>query len=268
MNTPVWEWLTSNGFERFLALDEDAECLDDLALVTSKTIQKLGGTKDDHASLVTAVRQHLDKAAAEQHQTQSALNARLPIFVAGLHHELLQETHERVRLARLFDLSEMLARWVAAVLVSALREPGSAELPAGLAQMLREQQAIVREIGLSIDSPMDRIHTSLKQSIWRDHPLGRPVHGTAEDVAKMTREDIIYFLQEHYTPDRVIVCAAGNVDHGRSGNAVYQNLMPIEREIAPGMKVVGVSKKIDVCVLTELKMNDVAILPEPAQHYI
>lgn len=80
-------------------------------------------------------------------------------------------------------------------------------------QMLREQQAIVREIGLSIDSPMDRLHTSLKQSIWRDHPLGRPVHGTAEDVAKMTREDIIYFLQEHYTPDRVIVCAAGNVDH-------------------------------------------------------
>lgn len=80
-------------------------------------------------------------------------------------------------------------------------------------QMAHERQAIIREIGLCIDSPNDRIHNSLKQSIWRDHPLGRPVHGTAEDVAKLTREDIIYFLHEHYTPDRIIVCAAGNVDH-------------------------------------------------------
>lgn len=80
-------------------------------------------------------------------------------------------------------------------------------------QLAREQQAIVREIGLSVDIPTDRLHNSLKQSIWRDHPLGRPVHGTATDVAKMTREDIIYFLHDHYTPDRVIVCAAGNVDH-------------------------------------------------------
>lgn len=80
-------------------------------------------------------------------------------------------------------------------------------------QMSHEQQAIIREIGIGIDSPTDRVHNSLKRAIWHDHPLGRLVHGDAEHVARTTREDIIYFLHEHYTPDRVIVCAAGNVDH-------------------------------------------------------
>jgi predicted Zn-dependent peptidase len=29
----------------------------------------------------------------------------------------------------------------------------------------------------------------------------------------MTREDVIYYVHEHYSPDRIIVAAAGNVDH-------------------------------------------------------
>lgn len=80
-------------------------------------------------------------------------------------------------------------------------------------QMLREQQAIVREIGQNVDSPDARLHTALKQLIWPGHPLGRPVYGNAEHVSRMTREDVIYFMEEHYTPDRLILCAAGNVVH-------------------------------------------------------
>jgi predicted Zn-dependent peptidase len=48
---------------------------------------------------------------------------------------------------------------------------------------------------------------------WSDHPLGRSIAGRPETIKSMTREDVIYYVQEHYSPERIIVAAAGNVDH-------------------------------------------------------
>ena len=76
-----------------------------------------------------------------------------------------------------------------------------------------EKEAILREIEATSDSPPKRAHTILKSFIWQDHPLGNPITGTAETVQKITREDVIYFVHENYMPDRVIIAAAGNLDH-------------------------------------------------------
>ena len=81
------------------------------------------------------------------------------------------------------------------------------------AHLEREKQAILREIDLHRDTPSDRLHSLLKQSSWPDHPLGRSILGTQETVRTATREDIIYFVQENYRPDRIIIACAGNLDH-------------------------------------------------------
>lgn len=77
----------------------------------------------------------------------------------------------------------------------------------------REKEIILREIASAHDSPPERAHMLMKAAIWPDHPLGRPVCGVPETVRDLTREDVIYFVHEHYLPDRVIVAAAGNVIH-------------------------------------------------------
>ncbi len=77
----------------------------------------------------------------------------------------------------------------------------------------REQEAILREINAGYDAPDDRVHTLLKSFAWPDHPLGRPITGQPQTVKALTREDVIYFVHEHYLPNRIIIAAAGHVDH-------------------------------------------------------
>ena len=77
----------------------------------------------------------------------------------------------------------------------------------------REKTAILREIESAGDMPSQRAHDLLKDFAWPDHPLGRSIAGRPETVKRMTRADVIYYVHEHYLPDRIIVAAAGNVDH-------------------------------------------------------
>ena len=77
----------------------------------------------------------------------------------------------------------------------------------------REKSAILREITTSYDMPDQRSHDLLKAIAWPGHPLGRPIAGRPESLKRLTREDVIYFVHEHYLPDRFIIAAAGNVEH-------------------------------------------------------
>jgi predicted Zn-dependent peptidase len=76
----------------------------------------------------------------------------------------------------------------------------------------REQQAILREIGLDDDSPVTRVGQMLKATIWPEHALGRSICGRPESILASTREDVLGFLGRHYAPDRMILAAAGAVD--------------------------------------------------------
>ena len=77
----------------------------------------------------------------------------------------------------------------------------------------REKEAILREIDTAYDSPETHTHSLLKHTVWPQHPLGRPVAGHPETVKTLTREDVIYFVHEHYLPNHFIIAAAGNIDH-------------------------------------------------------
>lgn len=77
----------------------------------------------------------------------------------------------------------------------------------------REKQAVLREIGIASDTPTERVHQQLKQRMWFGQSLGQAVHGNAEEVERLTSEDVRAFVRRQYTPDRIIVAAAGNVEH-------------------------------------------------------
>jgi len=77
----------------------------------------------------------------------------------------------------------------------------------------REKEAILHEIALGRDTPQQRVQDLLKALAWPGHPLGRDIAGLPETVRNISREDLIYFFHEHYTPDRLIVAAAGNLEH-------------------------------------------------------
>lgn len=76
-----------------------------------------------------------------------------------------------------------------------------------------QRGTVGRELAALADQPDRVVNDRLKAFAWPDHPLGRPVAGLPETVAALTREDVIYFTGGAYLPDRIIVAAAGGVDH-------------------------------------------------------
>jgi len=77
----------------------------------------------------------------------------------------------------------------------------------------KEKQVIEEEIRMYEDTPDEIIHDLFTQTIWDGHPLGRPVIGTLESVHNLTREKILDYYGKYYSPPRIVLAVAGNVDH-------------------------------------------------------
>ncbi|HXF57899.1 MAG TPA: pitrilysin family protein [Actinomycetota bacterium] len=76
-----------------------------------------------------------------------------------------------------------------------------------------ERRVILEEIARQEDTPDDLIHDLFAQTLWRAHPLGRPVLGTRETIGSVSRDQIYRFYRRLYGPAHFVVAAAGNLDH-------------------------------------------------------
>jgi predicted Zn-dependent peptidase len=81
--------------------------------------------------------------------------------------------------------------------------------------MEKERQVVLEEIKMVEDTPDDLVNEIFVQNFWKDQPLGRPILGTKQTISKLDREKVIQFFQEFYTPDNIIISAAGNLEHRR-----------------------------------------------------
>jgi len=88
----------------------------------------------------------------------------------------------------------------------------------------KERRVVQEEIKMVEDDPDDLIHDLFAQQLWRDHPLGRPVLGSSGNLQAFTRQDILDHLHDFYQPNRVIVAAAGDLDHARIAELVWSAL--------------------------------------------
>lgn len=78
-----------------------------------------------------------------------------------------------------------------------------------------EREVILEEIAMYEDDSEDKVFDVLGQAIFGEHPLGRPVRGHAEVIARTPVERIVAFHAERYVPANIVVAAAGAVDHDR-----------------------------------------------------
>ncbi len=79
----------------------------------------------------------------------------------------------------------------------------------------KEKGVILEEIKMDADSPDYLVHEIFTSNFWKDHPLGKPILGTRETVKKFTRDMIADYYREVYTPENLLITAAGNVTHER-----------------------------------------------------
>ncbi|MCL6451043.1 MAG: insulinase family protein [Acetobacteraceae bacterium] len=83
------------------------------------------------------------------------------------------------------------------------------------ADVEKERGVVLEEIRLYLDAPDEQVHDLLAEAVWGSHALGRGVLGTLEEVAGLSRQAILAAYRQSYRPSRIILAAAGNLDHSR-----------------------------------------------------
>lgn len=81
------------------------------------------------------------------------------------------------------------------------------------AELERERQVVIQEIGQANDTPDDIIFDWLQETAYPDQGLGRPILGPLDGIAAMPREKLVGFMARHYRAERMVLAAAGGVDH-------------------------------------------------------
>jgi predicted Zn-dependent peptidase len=80
-------------------------------------------------------------------------------------------------------------------------------------ELERERDVILQEIAASHDQPDDLVFDLAQAASYGAHPLGRPILGTTELIGAVTREKLLAWRSRNYWASRMVVAAAGNVDH-------------------------------------------------------
>lgn len=94
-------------------------------------------------------------------------------------------------------------------------------------ELERERGVILQEIGQTLDTPDDLIFDLFQETTFPDQSLGRSILGPAETVQSMTRDQLTGYMAEHYAPGRMVLAAAGKVEHERLvdiGTELFQKL--------------------------------------------
>ncbi len=77
----------------------------------------------------------------------------------------------------------------------------------------REKLVVIEELKNAEDDPEDIIHDHFEKALFPKHSLGYPIIGTKENVLRFQRDDLLAHVRRYYVPSRLVVAAAGNVNH-------------------------------------------------------
>jgi predicted Zn-dependent peptidase len=80
-------------------------------------------------------------------------------------------------------------------------------------ELEKEKLVVIEELKNAEDDPEDIIHDYFEKALFPDHALGFPIIGTEKNLRRFRRADLFSHLKIHYQPSRIVVAAAGNVDH-------------------------------------------------------
>ncbi len=94
------------------------------------------------------------------------------------------------------------------ILADILQNPAFAE-----EDLSREKEVILQEIASVQDSPDDLVFELAQEAAFPDQPLGRTILGSPKSVRGMSREDLMAYRSASYAPPRMVLGAAGAVDH-------------------------------------------------------
>jgi len=101
-------------------------------------------------------------------------------------------------------------------------------------ELERERTVILQEIGQANDTPDDIIFDHFQECAYPEQAMGRPVLGRPEIIRELRRDAVVAYLRDHYGARRMVLAAAGNLEHDRLVDLADKLLseLPAERSVS------------------------------------
>lgn len=81
------------------------------------------------------------------------------------------------------------------------------------AELEREQHVVLQEIGAAHDTPDDIVFDRFTETAYQKQTIGRAILGTPDSVKAVTSQELQDFINRQYAGERMVVSAAGAIDH-------------------------------------------------------
>ena len=99
----------------------------------------------------------------------------------------------------------------------------------------QERGVILEEIAMDQDDPTDVAFENFIEQLMGSNPLGRPIGGTPQEITDVPRDAVWEHYKRYYTPDRLVISAAGSLEHSRIVTLVMDALRRYGWELQDGV---------------------------------
>ena len=98
-------------------------------------------------------------------------------------------------------------------------------------ELARERTVVLQEIGQVHDTPDDLVFDLFQETAFPGQAIGRSILGPPEIVGGMPRQALVDYMGRHYGGPRMVLAAAGKVDHDQLVRLAEEHLAELP---APG----------------------------------
>ena len=96
-----------------------------------------------------------------------------------------------------------------------------------------EKEVVIDEIHSYKDSPSEDIYDKFEELVFEGHPLGSNILGTAASVKRITREELLKFVKEKFTPDRMAFSIVADIDEKKMEKQVLKMAEGVFKDTEP-----------------------------------
>ncbi len=101
------------------------------------------------------------------------------------------------------------------------------------AEIERERQVVLQELGQATDTPDDIVFDHLQSISYPDQPMGWPILGLAETVSAYTQKDLRGYFGSHYRAGDMTFVSSGAVSHDAMVKLVAEKFAGLRPGLAP-----------------------------------
>ena len=121
----------------------------------------------------------------------------------------------------------------------------------------QERGVILEEIAMDQDDPTDVAFENFVEQLMGQNPLGRPIGGTPQEIMQVPRDAVWEHYKQYYTPDRLVISAAGSLEHSHIVNLVLDALTRFGWNLLEGVAPVPRRVRTESGIVPFSKLHEV-----------